>query len=71
MASSVGLFMMFTAACGNASTSSEDNFYPPLEFREKENMEPKVEGDNNFYTSQPDRCSEISRGFNAKYPDER
>ena len=66
----IGLFMMFIAACGNASTSSEEGSTDSTNSGEKENIDTKVEGTLNFYTSQPDAdAAKLVEGFNEKYPD--
>ena len=70
MALLIGLFMMFMAACGNASTSSEEGSTDSTNSGETENTDTKVEGTLNFYTSQPDAdAAKLVEGFNEKYPD--
>ena len=51
----VSLSMMFMAACGNSSTSSrEESSNESTNNAATENVEAKVEGTLDFYTSQPD-----------------
>jgi iron(III) transport system substrate-binding protein len=65
----IGLLMMFMAACGNSSTSSEENSTESNN-EETKDVEAKVEGTLNFYTSQPDAdAAKLVEGFNEKYPD--
>lgn len=64
------LLMMFVVACGNSSTSSEESSTESSTNEETENVQAKVEGTLNFYTSQPDAdAAKLVEGFNEKYPD--
>jgi iron(III) transport system substrate-binding protein len=66
----VSLSMMFMAACGNSSTSSEESSNKSTNNAATENVEAKVEGTLDFYTSQPDAdAAKLVEGFNEKYPD--
>lgn len=68
----MGLMMMILAACGNTSTSSDSqgNASKTSSTTETETAEAKVEGELNFYTSQPDAdAAKLVEGFQAKYPD--
>lgn len=66
----VSLSMMFMAACGNSSTSSEESSNESTNNAATENVEAKVEGTLDFYTSQPDAdAAKLVEGFNEKYPD--
>ena len=65
----VSLSMMM-AACGNGSTSSGESSNEFANNAETENVEAKVEGTLDFYTSQPDAdAAKLVEGFNEKYPD--
>lgn len=55
----VSLSMMM-AACGNSSTSSEESSNESTNNAATENVEVKVEGTLDFYTSQPDNDTTIS-----------
>ena len=66
----MGLLMMFMAACGNSSTTSDESSTKSSNNAESDNVEAKVEGTLNFYTSQPDAdAAKLVEGFNVKYPD--
>ena len=66
----VSLSMMIMAACGNSSTSSEESSNESTNNAATENVEAKVEGTLDFYTSQPDAdAAKLVEGFNEKYPD--
>ncbi len=67
----IGLLMMFVAACGNSTTSSEGSKESTNNAGEEtENSDAKVEGTLSFYTSQPDAdATKLVEGFNEKYPD--
>jgi iron(III) transport system substrate-binding protein len=64
----MGLLMMFVVACGNTSTSSENQGNESS--TETKTEETKVEGTLNFYTSQPDAdAAKLVEGFKAENPD--